>query len=156
MHSTTYSSRLTSSKVTYVYKLHVDCRRTNLIKWSNFIWISVSCSQRALQGLLCSIWITWTIWSRRVTTAAILNSTLITDSSKRKFVMQSSIFSMMKIMSRIWVTSRNVNEYIEKKVNRLYNIFERFEDHSIGRHTPPMLYSKKFKASIRIFTITIF
>jgi len=134
----------------FVEASYRDKHLSYLINSLNLACIVNSASSRGLHGSVSRIFTRSMIASRRVTATVALQQTPTMVMNMRELVAKSSMLSTIKTMSMNWVSIRKYRGTIVTKVNALYNTLAPVDDHSMGRHTPPTLYMRKFRGSIRI------
>lgn len=121
-----------------------------LINLSNFVCIATSSSFLGLQGAVNNTCTKLMIAFRRTTTIVALQVTATIVRNIKVFVAKSSILSTMRMISMNWVIIKKYRKTSTIEVNTLYSSLAMFDDHSIGLHTPPMVYIKKFRENICI------
>lgn len=126
-------------------------KRVYLINLSNFFCIAISSSSRGLHGGFNNVCINLRIAFRRTTTIVALHVTATIVRNIRVLVAKSSILLTTRRISMNWVIIKKYNKNSIIKVKILYKNLATFDDHSIGRHTPPIVYIEKFRGNSCIF-----
>lgn len=125
--------------------------RAYLINLSNFFCIAISSASRGLHGGFNNVCTKLIIAFRRTTMIVALHETATIVRNIRVLVAKSSILLTTRRISMNWVIIIKYNKPSTIEVKMLYNNLATFDDHSIGRHTPPTVYIEKFRENSCIF-----